>query len=261
MNQSQALQKQTEQPVDTKILEQVITKGDLADLSPGARVSYYNAVCRSLGLNPLTKPFDFLKLKVKNAPDKVILYARKDCTEQLRTNHKISIYKLENRIENDCLVVTAYARTPDGREDIDEGAVYLKGLIGEDAANARMRATTKAKRRVTLSICGLGFLDESEVTSIAGAQRVSDDDITLSTKASGLDQWKCGHKLAMDLIAVCKRLEAAGVNDEQMRRKLPAGVQSRKDLTQAQAVSALEEFRAWLEALDSEIAQGEIVNG
>jgi hypothetical protein len=33
-----------------------------------------------------------------------------------------------------------------------------------------LKAVTKAKRRVTLSICGLGFLDETEVDSIPGAK-------------------------------------------------------------------------------------------
>jgi hypothetical protein len=36
-------------------------------------------------------------------------------------------------------------------------------------ANALMKAETKSKRRVTLSICGLGFLDETEADSIPGA--------------------------------------------------------------------------------------------
>ena len=33
-------------------------------------------------------------------------------------------------------------------------------------ANAIMKAETKAKRRVTLSICGLGMLDETELETI-----------------------------------------------------------------------------------------------
>ena len=32
-----------------------------------------------------------------------------------------------------------------------------------------MKAVTKAKRRVTLSICGLGFMDESEVADVPEA--------------------------------------------------------------------------------------------
>src|SRR6185312_3719783 len=39
-----------------------------------------------------------------------------------------------------------------------------------------MKAETKAKRRVTLSICGLGMLDETEVDSIPDARRVQDID-------------------------------------------------------------------------------------
>ena len=35
-----------------------------------------------------------------------------------------------------------------------------------------MKAETKSKRRVTLRLCGLGMLDESEVETIPNAQRV-----------------------------------------------------------------------------------------
>jgi len=40
---------------------------------------------------------------------------------------------------------------------------------GEARANLMMKAETKAKRRVTLSICGLGMLDETEVESLPPA--------------------------------------------------------------------------------------------
>ena len=73
-------------------------------------------------------------------------------------------------------MVTARATTPDDRTDEAIGAVPLAGLRGEALANAFMKAETKSKRRVTLSICGLGFTDESEVDSIPGAQRVSVSD-------------------------------------------------------------------------------------
>ena len=46
------------------------------------------------------------------------------------------------------------------------GAVPIAGLKGEEFANALMKAETKAKRRATLSICGLGVLDETEVETI-----------------------------------------------------------------------------------------------
>jgi hypothetical protein len=65
------------------------------------------------------------------------------------------------------LVVTARATMPDGRVDESIGALPIDKLQGEARANALMKCETKAKRRVTLSICGLGMLDESE---IEGAQ-------------------------------------------------------------------------------------------
>jgi hypothetical protein len=67
---------------------------------------------------------------------------------------------------NDLYIVTARASLPDGRCDEEIGAVPIKGLSGDALANALMKASTKAKRRVTLSICGLGFLDESELETI-----------------------------------------------------------------------------------------------
>ena len=42
----------------------------------------------------------------------------------------------------------------------------MEELKGLDLANARMKVETKAKRRATLSICGLGFLDVSELDTM-----------------------------------------------------------------------------------------------
>jgi hypothetical protein len=74
--------------------------------------------------------------------------------------------------------VTATAQSRDGRIDQATGAVSVMGLKGEAKANAIMKGETKAKRRVTLSMAGLGWLDESEAESIPGAQRVYVDTST-----------------------------------------------------------------------------------
>lgn len=279
MNQSQALQTA---PSKNKIIERVITKGDLAELSPADRVSYYNAVCHSLKLNPLTKPFDFLEIEnKKTGQTKVVLYANKDCAAQLKTNHGVSIWKTESKIEDGCLIVTAYAKTLDGREDVDEGAVFVKGLVGESLCNARMKAVTKAKRRVTLSICGLGFLDESEIDSIPNARHAEPPEqdavmtageannlqpylmtrnqtinlteeaaLNLSYKASGLDQWACGRSKAMLIINICKRLEGQGVAEDIWRKWLPADIQSRTELTEAQARGVFDDFTGRSQLID-----------
>jgi hypothetical protein len=148
-------------------IETAVIIGDLSKLSPEQRVSHYLAVCKSTGLNPLTKPFDYLQLS-----GKLILYARKDSTDQLRNLHSVSITKLEREIINDVYTVTAYAKAGDGREDSSIGAVNIKGVTGDALANAMMKAETKAKRRVTLSICGLGWLDETEIETIPNARPV-----------------------------------------------------------------------------------------
>lgn len=154
--------------LDSSVVEQVLLSGDLSKLSPEQRLSYYNNVCASLGLNPLTKPFAYITLN-----GKLQLYALKDATEQLRKIHQISVTIKAREVIEGCYVVTAQARMPSGREDESIGAVPIANVQGENRSNAMMKAETKAKRRVTLSICGLGMLDETEVESIPGA-RVGD---------------------------------------------------------------------------------------
>jgi hypothetical protein len=70
-------------------------------------------------------------------------------------------------------IVTSKASLPDGRCTESIGAVNIQGLKGEAYANAIMKAETKAKRRATLDLLGLGVLDESEAESIPNATTVA----------------------------------------------------------------------------------------
>jgi len=144
-----------------KKLELVLIGGDLSSLTPDEKVSYNNSVCASVGLNPLTRPFEFIRLNGKE-----VLYAKRDATDQLRKVHAVSIKITAREILEGIYVVTALAKDSTGREDESTGAVSIDGLKGEARANAMLKAETKAKRRVTLSICGLGLLDETEIDSI-----------------------------------------------------------------------------------------------
>jgi hypothetical protein len=146
---------------DAKLIEQVLIGGDLSKLTPEQRMSYYMSVCESVGLNPLTKPFEYITLN-----GRLTLYARKDATDQVRDKRKVNITKLERERMDSIYTVTAYAQTADGRQDSSIGAVNIENLKGDALANAVMKAETKAKRRVTLSICGLGMLDETELETI-----------------------------------------------------------------------------------------------
>jgi hypothetical protein len=148
-------------PIDAAVVENVLLKGDLRQLNPAQKIAYYNNVCASLGLNPLTQPFAYITLNGKE-----VLYAKKDATEQLRKIHNISIAIPAREVIEGVYVVTARASMPTGRQDESTGAVTIDGLKGENRANAMLKAETKAKRRVTLSICGMGMLDENEVEDI-----------------------------------------------------------------------------------------------
>jgi hypothetical protein len=154
--------------IAAELIEKVLLGGDLSSLTSEERLYYYKAVCESLGLNPLTKPFNYIVLDKK-----LVLYATKDCTEQLRSIHDVSITDLTapTKLE-DVYVVTAKAKNDKGRTDAATGAVSstytddrgeVHKFTGIGLANLLMKAETKAKRRVTLSICGLGMLDESEL--------------------------------------------------------------------------------------------------
>jgi hypothetical protein len=155
--------------------ELACVSGDLKQLSAQQRLAYYGKVCSSVGLNPYTQPFDYIVLN-----GKLTLYAKKNATDQIREIKKVSIRIVSKEVMDDVFIVHAEARMPDGRQDEDLGIVALGALKGEFKANAIMKAITKAKRRVTLSICGLGFLDETEVESVPGAQYVSVDPQTHS---------------------------------------------------------------------------------
>ncbi len=143
-------------------IEDVLMRGDLSSLTQDQRLEYYNRVCQSLGLNPLTRPFDYLILN-----GKLTLYARRDAADQLRKINGISVEIVSQDFANGLLAVHVRAKDKDGRSDEDVGVVALPETArGEIAANLHMKAVTKAKRRVTLSLSGLGFLDETEVADI-----------------------------------------------------------------------------------------------
>ena len=151
-------------------IERVVVGGDLAKLTPEQRVAYYRQVCESMGLNPYTTPFAYITLN-----GRLTLYATRGASDQLRKIHRVSVTIVGREQVDDLYVVTARATTPDGRADESIGAVTLGSLKGDARANAIMKAETKAKRRVTLSIVGLGWLDETEIETIPNAGHVQVD--------------------------------------------------------------------------------------
>lgn len=143
-------------------VESALVRNDISKLSTQERISYLNTLCESVGLNPLTKPFAFLSLQGRE-----VVYATKDCTEQLRKIHGVSTQIVRADVADGCFEVHIKAQDRTGRTDEDFASIPLGNAKGADLSNIKMKCITKAKRRVTLSICGLGILDESELDTIA----------------------------------------------------------------------------------------------
>jgi hypothetical protein len=144
------------------VIESVIAKGDLSKLTELQRTQYYVQLCQSMGLNPHTQPFAYITLN-----GKLTLYAKRDAADQLRKINGISIEVISRNIEDGLFTVHVRATDRSNRTDEDFGVVALPDTLkGEARANTILKGITKAKRRVTLSISGLGFLDETEVEDI-----------------------------------------------------------------------------------------------
>ena len=68
------------------LAEQVAIVGDLSQLTAEQRMTYYSRVCESLGINPLTQPFQYIKLN-----GRLVLYATRTAADQLRRLNGVSL--------------------------------------------------------------------------------------------------------------------------------------------------------------------------
>lgn len=142
------------------IVHATIASGDYSRLDDAQRGDVVLALCRATGLNPLTKPFDFLKLQ-----GKLILYANRNAGDQLAAQHRITrrIVRGPEIVDvggKKLVLCVCEASTPDGRTEHATATVDLADPCG--LANVYMKAETKAKRRAALAVTGLSILDESE---------------------------------------------------------------------------------------------------
>ena len=155
--------------IDPEIIQSLVFEQDVAKLGPDQLLAYVKRLCDTLKIDIMMQPFQLLTLQKKKQ-----LYATKNATDQLRQVQGISITDLKIEITNGICTATAKAemRLKNGtlRVDMDMGIVPVQGLTGENLSNAVMKATTKAKRRVTLSLTGLLMMDETEVVTVDGAQ-------------------------------------------------------------------------------------------
>jgi hypothetical protein len=157
----------------------LILRGDLSGLNDREKVVYYRMLCDRIEIDWMTKPFDYLLLK-----GKVVLYLNAGGSYQINKRWNISHNKVECAFDHGLCLFLYRAAMPDGRVQESTGAAYVDGLKGEDLANAVMKAETRAKRRSTLSLMGLGGIvlaDEPE-----GSQKVSFDPNTVDATGVSL---------------------------------------------------------------------------
>ena len=224
-------------------LEKVLIGGDLSPLSVEERIDYYKRMCNTLSLNPLTQPFSYILFRESdNSPAKLSLYANKSCSEQLRKIHHVSIAKMRREIRDDVCMVEVDVIDKTGRMDTATGVVALykfyqgkrELLTPREHANAMMKCETKAKRRVTLSLAGLGWLDETELATIPGV-RVGEPngDPTGEIHGTGMPSAPETTRVTRDQARDLKRLAqtAFGYREGEERLRQDLGFEPEESLT------------------------------
>ena len=133
-------------------MERLLIGGDIGMLSPPVKLAYYAYQCERMGLDPMSRPLEFLSLS-----GKTVLYMKKEGAEMLRVKHGVSVEVLKDETTPEMYTVWVRATMPDGRHEDNIAALpIVKGDLGI----LKMKCYSKALRRVTLAITGCGFTDE-----------------------------------------------------------------------------------------------------
>lgn len=166
--------------VSAAAMEMAVGMGDFSRFTPADCLRYLNAVCLAVGLNPLTLPIRIMEIDARK-----VMYATAECAAQLRSRDNVTIKVLDEKVEHGCYVVRVIAKLPNGREQENVGVLSVlepaqlvewqagrkswvknpragQQFEGQAWANAVMKCHTKAARRATLAICGLGLPDEPD---------------------------------------------------------------------------------------------------
>lgn len=191
MSEKNAVQKYTGDTVTKEQAEELMMNPtNLGILTTPQRASFLWQYAEALGVDPRTKPFDL----IPGQSGKLIIYANRACSDQLRQKHKLTITELYSgplmvgdETRKDVWMTKVRVTSPEGRSEDHVGCVGVEGLTGEAYANAVMKCATKATRRGTIAFCGLGMLDESEVGFAAapGARPLSEQLTVDATPVDG----------------------------------------------------------------------------
>ncbi len=142
-----------------KLLGQFGANGSIKHLDDSSKRVLLAKICNAVGLNQYTMPFRIYR----DVNGDEFVYATKECCAQLRHLNNISITSLEERIDGDFAICKVSGINKHGRVSFEIGSVNISILEGQDKSNGQMWAVTKAKRRLTLDLSGLGVLADIEV--------------------------------------------------------------------------------------------------
>lgn len=250
--------------VSEEIITSLVLNGDISKMSQVQKVEYYNTFCRALTLNPITQPFEIINLN-----GKLRMYATKGCTDQLRRVNGISITDIETKQVGDTYIVIAKGQDRTGRIDSATGALNIKGLSGDALANAIMKCETKAKRRLTLSLSGLGILDETELDTIpTGSTTKTNDQAKQDHKAATPNAPEIALAVKEDLNALLEWLDNENLpetifqtegNQKGVNKKAMKAAIEKKFADGKLAKDKAEEYIAGLKAeVDKAVAEKEV---
>lgn len=145
----------------TLALTHYLGTGDLSRLTGEQKAALYLDTCASLGINPRTRPFDWIEFyDPETKGKKLTLYPNKACADQLAFQHQIRVRTVEEKIVGSLFKVTVEGTMPNGRSETAVSYLDLTDrdgnqLRGQKLGNAFMKGHTKAKRRLVFAMLGM----------------------------------------------------------------------------------------------------------
>jgi len=263
-------------------LAHVLGTGDLHQLTNEQRVGHYLALCRSLGINSLSRPFDWIEFEdYESRTKKLVLYPNKSCAEQLRRAHEISVRIVRKEPVGDLFVVELEGTTPSGRVGFASKYVSVidrqgQRLRGQRLGNAYMKAESGALRRLTFSMVGLGGLPDPDelqrarMVVVDGTGAVVEQpteeqrylaDVPAAATAIGAPTYESTAAASGADAPVPSTAEQAARPDDVARPATPAGPRPSFKPTKAQVDGWLRRWFAIVDgsSLDSDDARGRFV--
>lgn len=154
---------------------------DTSALTPDQRHAVLAGLSKALGLNPLSQPVIFLKTQGRE-----VAYVTKVGTDQIASRLRLrrktiqgpDVRKIHGR---DLVFCQVEVTAPDGRSEMSTATLPIGDIVTD-----LMKCETKAKRRATLSIAGLGLLSEDDTDGMSEVYNGGAEAAAASTFAEAL---------------------------------------------------------------------------